>query len=283
MTASNGDNSALEADWLALCRRAAARVQAMLDERPATADRTAASGERGEGGDLTLDIDTAAEDIVFDELEALDLPLTAISEERGEVALAGGGPVHVAIDPIDGSLNAARRLPHHCLSIAVASGPTMGDVELAYVRELGGEGLEWGARRGSGATRGGESLPPLEGPDELEVVGVETTSPANVAETADGLGRLEAQRLRAFGSITLSLCYVAAAQIDAMASLGPTRSVDCAAGQLLVREAGGVVAFPDAVDDPLAAPLALEMRSRVLAAARPDLLERLLSAISAPG
>ena len=60
--------------------------------------------------------------------------------------------------------------------------------------------------------------------------------------------------------MALTLCLVAAGQLDAMLSLRPIRSVDAAAAQLLVTEAGGAVAFPDADD------LSLEMRSPVLAA-----------------
>ena len=46
---------------------------------------------------------------------------TALSEERGEIDF-GDPAVRVIIDPIDGSLNAKRGLPHHALSIAVADG-----------------------------------------------------------------------------------------------------------------------------------------------------------------
>ena len=49
--------------------------------------------------------------------------------------------------------------------------------------------------------------------------------------------------MRAVGSIALTLCQVAAARFDGMASLRRCRAVDAAAGQLIVREAGGVVAF----------------------------------------
>jgi myo-inositol-1(or 4)-monophosphatase len=63
----------------------------------------------------------------------------------------------------------------------------------------------------------------------------------------------------------VSLCQVAAARFDAMASLKRCRAVDAAAAQLIVREAGGLVAFI-AYDDPLAAPLDLEPRSPVIAA-----------------
>src|SRR3712207_9410341 len=91
---------------------------------------------RGEGGDTSLVIDRAAEEAIVVELEELRVPLTVVSEERGELPLTGGGPVRVVVDPIDGSLNAKRGLPSACVSIAVASGPRMDDVALGYVAEL---------------------------------------------------------------------------------------------------------------------------------------------------
>ena len=68
--------------------------------------------------------------------------------------------------------------------------------------------------------------------------------------------------------------HFASARFDGLISLRPLRSVDVAAGQLIVREAGGSVSFPeaDALD--------LEMRSRVVAARDPDLLARVRAAFS---
>ena len=56
----------------------------------------------------------------------------------------------VVIDPIDGSLNAKRGLPHFALSLAVADGPTMADVTFGFVQDFGPE-EEWVAWRGQGA------------------------------------------------------------------------------------------------------------------------------------
>jgi myo-inositol-1(or 4)-monophosphatase len=256
-------------DWLELCRRVLTGVRKAFDT---CSDRGVETG-RGEGGDTALVIDRAAEDVVFAELEELGLPLTAISEERGRVEIAGGGAAHVVIDPVDGSLNAKRGLPFACVSIAVASGPTMGEVAFGYVGEIEGPG-EWWARRGEGAFHGDDPLEPLEaGP--LEVLGVETARPEAVAAAGAALGEFEAKRIRALGSVAATLGLVADGRLDAMLSLRPVRSVDAAAGQLIVREAGGAVAFPEAGND--AAPLALDMRSRVFAARDEDTLERLLA------
>ncbi|MGH2840449.1 MAG: inositol monophosphatase family protein [Solirubrobacteraceae bacterium] len=267
-------DAALAVDWLNLCRRAAARARSGLERYPLYADRAVSAGI-GIGGDLALVIDRVAEDAVFCELEALGVPLTAISEERGEVQLGGGGPTLVVIDPIDGSRNAKRGLELFALSIAVASGPTMGDVEFGYVHDFNRD-EDWWAYRGEGVYLAGERLPALRDHAELELVGLETVHPGLVADHAAAIAETGIARLRAIGSIALSLCYVAAGRLDGLVCLGPTRSVDCAAGQLIVREAGGVVAFPEAGSDPLHASLDVTMRSRVVAAAGPAQLERLL-------
>jgi myo-inositol-1(or 4)-monophosphatase len=175
------------------------------------------------------------------------------------------------VDPVDGSLNAKRGLPYASLSIAIADGPTLDDVVFGYVAAFEPE-REWSAVRGGGAFAGAEPLEPLE-PGPLEVLGLETARPGLVAEAAQAIAGLEARRIRALGSVAVTLAFVAEGAMDAMLSLRPIRSVDAAAGALLVREAGGAVAFPEAGDR---ASLGLDMRSRVIAARDAGLLERVL-------
>jgi myo-inositol-1(or 4)-monophosphatase len=164
--------------------------------------------------------------------------------------------VRVVIDPLDGSRNAKRGLPHYALSIAVADGPTMADVQFAFVHDFGA-GEEWVAERGGGARRNGVPLDPAL-PEQrvrgrLELLGVESADPRWVAEAGDALADA-AHRLRAIGAIAVSLCQVAAGRLDGMVTLRRSRAVDVAAGQLIVREAGGHVAFvgcPGPLDAPL--------------------------------
>jgi myo-inositol-1(or 4)-monophosphatase len=255
-----------DADWLGFCRRAAGAARDAVAGFETTAQRAVPTG-RGEGGDTSLVIDRAAEEAIVAEFETQGLPVTVVTEERGEFGLAGGGPVRVVVDPIDGSLNAKRGLPSACVSIAVASGSGMEDVEVGYVAELD-RPREWWATRGEGAWVDGRALPPLE-PGPLEVLGLETARPGLVASAADAIVAVEARRLRVLGAVAVSLCMVAAGRLDAMVSLREVRSVDAAAGQLLVREAGGAVAFPGGIA------LDLKTRSQVLAARDQALLERL--------
>ena len=261
---------ALSADWLGLCRRAAESARAALAPFR-TPEERALETWRGEGGDMALAIDRAVEDAVIAELEAFGVGVRVITEERGTLDVAGGGPLTVVVDPIDGSLNAKRDMAHHALSIAVASGGSMADVEVGYVATLDRAAEEFSARRGEGAWLDGERLDLSRTRGELEVLGVESARPDRVAAAGDALAASGARRLRMIGSIALSLCYVGAMRFDAMLSLRPCRSVDAAAAQLVVREAGGLVSFPDAGE--LGASLDLDMRSRVYAASNRELLD----------
>jgi myo-inositol-1(or 4)-monophosphatase len=239
-------------------------------EHPSIEARTVYDGV-GEGGDNALVIDRLCEDAVFAELEALHAEgaeFRVVSEERGEVSFGEGGGTLVVIDPIDGSLNARRTIPCYSLSVAVAEGDSMADVTLGYVYEFGA-GEEFVAIRGGGATLDGEPLSVPAG-DGLEVVAMEATRPDRVvAASAELVGK--AFRIRASGSLAVSLAYVGAARFDALISTRVCRSVDVAAGQLVVREAGGVVAFEDLA---LAeASLDLAARFHVAAARTPADLE----------
>lgn len=262
--------SALDADWLGACRRAVTGLEQMLADARSISERAIETGTRGSGGDRTLVIDRSAEDVVLGELERLRADghrFVAVSEERGAVDF-GDPSVRVIIDPIDGSLNAKRGISHYALSVAVAVGETMNDVVFGFVHDFG-PGEEWWARRGEGAWLDGVMLDPTLGErrardGKLEVLGIEAADPRLVAASIDQLVAA-AYRLRALGTIAASLCQVAAARFDAMVSLRRCRGVDAAAGQLIVREAGGLVGFPDC-EDPLGAPLDASPSSHVIAA-----------------
>ncbi len=262
--------------WLDSFRRMVDAQRELFAAFPSIADRTVYEGV-GEGGDRSLAIDRRCEDVVFSELDALaeaGLFLVAISEERGELAIGSGdGAGRAVIDPIDGSLNARRMLPSHALSIAIADGESLADVALGYVYDFGAR-EEYVAVRGAGAALNGAELN-ASGPGYgLEVVGMESAKPERVVEVARVLSG-QAFRIRAVGSIAISLCYVAGGRFDGMLTGRPCRSVDLAAAQLIVREAGGALAIPD---EGLEAGLGLDVRYHVIAALEEEMLEPLAEA-----
>jgi myo-inositol-1(or 4)-monophosphatase len=262
--------TALEADWLGACRRATAGLEELLRASPTTTQRVRETGTRGSGGDRTLILDRDAETVVVSELDSLHelgYRFHALSEERGEIDY-GDSSVRVIIDPIDGSLNAKRGALHYALSVAVADGPTAADVAFGFVHDFGA-GEQWWAHRGQGAFRNGERLDPeaeerRTADGRLELVGIESADPRWVARAMDGL-LASTHRLRALGTIASTLCQVAAARFDGMVTLSNSRGVDAAAGQLIVREAGGWVSFT-AFESPLDAPLDARPSSPLVAA-----------------
>jgi myo-inositol-1(or 4)-monophosphatase len=265
------------ADWLALCREAVDDVRLALAELPTRADREPVVGA-GEGGDETTAIDAAAERALVRRFQSARIDGVLVSEEIGEVELGRGGETRIVLDPIDGSLNAKRGIGFFSLSVAVAEGPRMADVEFGFVHDFGTE-EEWTARRGGGAYLNGHALDGERPKEEIEILVFEATRTAAVAEKAGAVVDL-AYRLRIMGSLALSLCHLAAGRVDAVCSLKPARSVDIAAAQLLVREQGLAIDLPDAppFDD---APLDVTGRSRVVAAGTERLCARLYAALSA--
>jgi myo-inositol-1(or 4)-monophosphatase len=262
-------------DWLAVGRALVDDARCVLVDLPTRAEREPVVGT-GKGGDETTAIDDAVERGAIARLDALLDDYTLVSEEIGEVTKGSGTP-RLVLDPIDGSLNAKRGVPHFCLSLAVADGDTMNDVTFGYVFDFG-SGEEWTARRGEGAWVNGERLGDVRPKDELELLAFEATLTSSIAEKASAVVGV-AHRLRVMGSLALALCNLAAGRLDGVCSLKGARSVDIAAAQLLVREVGLAIELFEAppFDD---APLDLEPRSRVVAAANNELCARLAAALA---
>jgi myo-inositol-1(or 4)-monophosphatase len=252
--------------WIAACRRAVNVQKEVFAQHQGIEARTQYEGV-GEGGDNTLVIDRLCEDAIFDELEKLHEAgheFTAVSEERGSVSFGDGtSPLRVVIDPIDGSLNARRTIPLHCVSVAVADGDSMDDVTLGYVYEFGA-GEEFDATR-DGAELDGVPIQVPDG-DGLELVALEASKPERVVRAAEVL-KDRAFRIRSPGSFAVGLCYVACGRYDGIITTRPCRSVDAAAGQLIASAAGGAVEFGGGgLAD---APLDLSARYDVAAARTP--------------
>jgi myo-inositol-1(or 4)-monophosphatase len=262
--------------WLDTCRLCVADIRGVLEHLPTRREREPVL-RMGEGGDETTAIDQAAEDAVVARLGARGGDFVLVSEELGERAFGAGGERRVVVDPIDGSVNAKRGIPFFSFSLAVAEGPTVADVTFGYVYDFG-TGEEWTAERGGGALVNGRPIGGVRPKERIEILSFEgTTTPIIAARIADVLGL--ADRVRVMGSLALSLCHLADGRVDAVCSLKPARSVDIAAAQLLVRECGLAIELFE--NPPFErAPLDLVTRSRVLAAATPELVAELARALA---
>ena len=149
----------------------------------------------------------------------------------------GGGDRLWLIDPIDGTANYARGLPRYCVSIGYLEHgvPTIGAIYDPSHDWL------YSAARGKGAWRDGERLavsPVAEMSAATVECGWSTRRPA-AAYVALLARVLEAGgAIRRAGSGALGLADVAAGRAEAYAELH-INAWDCAAGIVLVQEAGG--------------------------------------------
>ena len=235
-------------DLLALLDEAAVAVQKAL----ATFDRWGDGGERPDQYALDQVADSAV-------LEVLTLSgLSVLSEESGLVQ--GDTSELVIVDPVDGSTNASRRIPHYCTSLCVVDdkGPSV-----ALVLNLA-NGERFHAVTGEGAFLNGEAMQPTdcERLDEA-IIGVAGVPPPN----------LNPRQYRTIGAAALAVCSVAAGRLDAYIDpLAHPGVWDYAAGVLICQEAGAVVGElqgRDLIHSDHAA------RRGPVAAASPDLLAQL--------
>ena len=155
----------------------------------------------------------------------------------------------LVVDPVDGTLNASRRIPIYTTSLAlVPPGGTLRDVESGIVLNLATGNL-YVAQRGEGAwvwRRAWEEGPerirtrPYREGDAMATVyfGRGRDRSGDRAETARRLCG-GCKRTRSLGCASLELCLVAAGSFDLFVQTQPLRITDIAAGALIVWEAGG--------------------------------------------
>ena len=232
----------------------------------------------GAGGDRTMELDRAAEAVVFGRLEgaADDGELfSVLSEEAGRRSFGADFPL-VLVDPVDGSLNAKQGLPFFGLMLTLLDGPTVGDTVAGYVLNLV-TGEEWKAIRKQGAWRDGERLEvqPPEDRGRIGLIGLESNPRSLVA--AQGLVT-SSSKIRILGSMALSIAHTAAGAFDAFCAPVPMRVFDMSASLLILAEAGGVAT--DHKGESLAALTAnLETRTTLLCSPSAELHAAALKAI----
>jgi len=67
-------------------------------------------------GSIVTNADKKAEQIILSTIRKSEIPSTIVSEEAGRISL-GSREVVWAVDPLDGTLNYAKRIPHFAVSI----------------------------------------------------------------------------------------------------------------------------------------------------------------------
>ena len=237
----------------------------------------------GAGGDTTMELDRAAEAVVFAELGALASAgekFSVLSEEAGLKSFGAEYPL-VLVDPVDGSLNAKQGVPVFGVMLAVLDGPLVGDALAGLVLNLS-TGEEWTAVRAGGARLGGNRLRVTTVADldrPIELLGLEST-PRSLAIARPLVER--ATKIRILGSMALSIAITAAGGFEAFCAPIPVRVFDMAASLLILAEAGGVATT--IVGEPIArARCDLATRTTLLCAPTPAMHRRALAIMGRSG
>lgn len=210
--------------------------------------KAAEKSQRGAGGDISMQIDLIAENVVIDTLENKNVNLLLISEELGEQYIGNKEKAIknqnvLIIDPVDGSNNAVRGIPYCSISIAYAIGRTINDIKKAVILDLNTKDIYW-AIKGEGAYLNNKKIH-VSDLDITDKCFFELNLPMkNFFKHIDNLRPIFRRffRIRVLGSSALTLCQLAKGSMEAFVNLRETnRLVDVAAGLLILKEAGGEI------------------------------------------
>lgn len=191
--------------------------------------------------DFVTNIDKASEAAIVEVVQKSYPDHTIIGEEMGTLEGANND-VQWVIDPLDGTTNFINGFPHFSVSIAIR---VKGRTEVGVVYDPIRNEL-FTAVRGKGVKLNDVRLR-IENKRELKGTVLATGFPFKQRRLMptqfvimQSLVENEVADFRRSGSAALDLCYVAANRVDGFFEMG-VQAWDIAAGDLIVREAGGLV------------------------------------------
>lgn len=198
--------------------------------------------------DLVTDTDHAAEEVILDYISKHYADSAVLAEESG--SREGSSALRWIIDPLDGTVNFAHRIPHFCVLVAAQIENSEGIFETVAGATYDPMRDEmFLCEKGHGATLNGESTRVSTKEKLIDSLlttgfGYERLFKANDNHAEYCRLNLLTRGVRRLGSAGLDLAYVAAGRFDGFweYELNPW---DQAAGQLLVTEAGGRVSKMD--------------------------------------
>lgn len=189
--------------------------------------------------DLVTEVDYQCEKLLLDAIQS-HFPGHAIkTEESGSINNNEGDCWY--IDPLDGTINYAHRIPFYVVSVAYQ---TAGDLHLGVVYDPSRDEC-YAAERGKGAWLNGEKIR-ASGSRSLQTSLLSTGFPYHNMENFNRNLRIfdhltrSTQGVRRMGCAALEMCYVASGRLDGYWE-HEINAWDIAAGALIVQEAGGVV------------------------------------------
>lgn len=201
--------------------------------------------------DIVTDADLAAQALITGRIRAA-FPDHGFMPEEADSDLPQGGPVLWIIDPIDGTTNYSRGLPHFAVSIAAVHNPAAGpplvdDVLAAAVYDPMLDELFTAVPHGPALRNGAPIQASAVSGLREAIIGIDWSHEPELRQR--GLERTaalvhEVDVLRTMGAAVLALCWVAAGRTEAYLNYR-LKPWDVAAGGLILRRAGGRITALD--------------------------------------
>ena len=203
-------------------------------------------------GDFVSQADLRSEEILKRELSRARPGFAFLMEEGGESGDADWEWRWV-VDPLDGTTNFLHGLPHWCVSVGIEkrTGQNTSEIMAGVIYNPAADEMFW-TEKGTGTFLNDRRLR-VSGRRELReslfATGIPFANTGHRAEFSVTLAKLMPQvaGVRRFGAAALDLAWTAAGRYEGYWELG-LKPWDCAAGILMVKEAGGYVTDPDGND-----------------------------------
>jgi myo-inositol-1(or 4)-monophosphatase len=210
--------------------------------------------EKGTAANLVTKYDVAVQEQLISEIKKIIPQAVFISEEKENDSSLVKAPYLFIIDPIDGTANFVHDYRHSCISVAMFS---KGDIKFAAVYDPYQNEM-FSAVKGGGAFLNGKPMKVSDRDMPHSIVAFGTcpyykdTLGAKTFELCYELYRA-CSDLRRPGAAALDLAYLAAGRNDIFFEivLSPW---DIAAGNLLIKEAGGIITNAEGKDIDFSAP-----------------------------
>lgn len=188
--------------------------------------------------DLVSYVDLTAEKQLIEALATI-LPEAGFITEESHSEYRKG--LNWIVDPLDGTTNFVQRVPHFCVSIALAQGD---DILLGVVYEVHQSECFW-TWKGAPSYCNGKELS-VSNTQVLKEAFIATGFSVKNTDRLDGNLQLlktwitKTRGIRRLGTAALDLCYVAKGVFDGYHETDLS-AWDVAAGALIVKNAGGIV------------------------------------------
>ena len=199
-------------------------------------------------GDFVSQADLRSEETLREELRRARPGFAFLMEESGESGEADWEWRWV-VDPLDGTTNFLHGIPQWCISVGIERrvADKASEIMAGVIYNPASDELFW-AEKGRGAFLNDRRLRVSGRRDmnaALFATGIPFAKVPHRAEFSTTLARLMPQvaGIRRFGSAALDLAWTAAGRYEGYWELG-LKPWDCAAGIIMVKEAGGYVTGP---------------------------------------